>query len=81
MNDLWNQPLGAAKAKRGQARGNAAPIGSGPAGETCGSCVHCYSPPAFRTFYKCRLVKPTHGPGTDIRLKWAACARWQSKRA
>jgi len=29
--------------------------------------------------WKCGLVKATGGPGTDIRLKWAACSRWEAK--
>lgn len=62
-----------------QPRGYAAPIGAGPAGETCKSCTHARSSSyrSVKTYWKCALVKPTHGPGTDIRLKWAACARWE----
>lgn len=80
MNDLWNQPMKPpAKAKRGQPKGNASPIGSGPAGETCATCKHSYGlAGGSKTFYKCRLVKRTCGPGSDIRLKWPACARWQT---
>lgn len=83
MNDLWNQPMKPApKAKRGQAKGNAAPIGSGPMGQTCGSCAHSYRRAGgSKTFHKCRLVKATGGPGSDIRLKWPACSRWQAATA
>ena len=60
--------------------GNAAPRGSGPAGETCGSCEHAYRSGGHgQRYYKCRLVKPTRGIGTDIRLKWLACSRWIEK--
>lgn len=68
----------AAKPKRGQPKGNAAPIGSGPAGETCRTCVHARCVKLGKTYHKCALVKATGGPATDIRLKWPACARWQS---
>jgi hypothetical protein len=74
----WDMPMQPpAKAKRGQPKGNAAPIGSGPAGETCGSCQNCYRVEFSKVYWKCRLVKATRGPGTDIRRKWAACSRWE----
>lgn len=75
----WDQPMKPSKSKRGQPNGNAAPIGSGPAGETCGSCKHSYCVQYAKRYHKCRLVKATGGPGTDIRLKWAACSRWEAK--
>lgn len=75
----WDQPMKPAKSKRGQPKGNAAPIGSGPTGQTCGSCKHSYCVEYAKRYHKCRLVKATGGPGTDIRLKWAACSRWEAK--
>lgn len=61
-----------------QAKGNAAPIGSGPQGETCGTCGNAYGIRSCgKIYYKCALVKATNGIGTDIRLKWAACNRWK----
>ena len=75
----WDQPMQPRKAKRGQPKGNAAPIGSGPAGETCGTCKHATCREFAKRYWKCGLVKATGGPGTDIRLKWAACSRWQPK--
>lgn len=63
------------------ARGSAAPIGSGPPGETCASCKNCYlhHTNGAKRWYKCKLLKPTHGAATDIRLKWAACSRFEKK--
>lgn len=76
----WDQPTQPkAKAKSGQPKGNAAPIGSGPEGETCRTCKHAYCVSYAKTYWKCGLVKATGGPGTDIRLKWAACSRWVKK--
>lgn len=43
-------------------------------GETCGSCVH--SKKHWR-YWKCDLVEHTFGPGTDIRVSWPACQRWE----
>lgn len=67
------------KAKRGQAKGWAAPPGSGPAGETCKSCANkrANDMQSGRRFWKCALVRWTGGPGTDIRLAWPACSRWR----
>ena len=76
----WDQPLlPPAKRKSGQPKGNPSPIGSGPAGETCRSCAHAYCRSFAKTSWKCGLVKATGGPGSDIRLKWAACSQWQKK--
>ena len=61
-------------------KGNAAPIGSGPDGETCKTCAHSYSRSMAKRYYKCELVRATGGPATDIRLKWPACSRWERKR-
>lgn len=80
----WDMPMlppGKAKAKAKQAKGCAAPIGSGPKGETCRTCVHSYCRTFAKSYWKCDLVKATCGTGTDIRLKWAACARWEAKPA
>jgi hypothetical protein len=51
--------------------------GTGPEGETCRWCMHRVLHTWHdRNYYKCDLVKPTHGPGTDIRLKSPACWEW-----
>ena len=52
--------------------------GGGPAGETCGSCGHCYSITYRKAYWKCDLVKATRGPGTDIRKKSPACRFWET---
>lgn len=65
---------------RTTAKGYAAPPGTGPASETCRTCNRSYQlNGGRRNFWKCELVKPTHGPGTDIRLKAPACKWWQAK--
>jgi len=57
-------------------------IGSGPSGETCGSCKHCsqvqYHDKPYR---KCDLVKVSwsHGTGSDIKTGWSACRCWESR--
>lgn len=70
---------GTPKKNRDTPRGNASPIGSGPAGETCRTCAHSYCYECAKRYWKCDLVKPTHSPKTDIRLKWAACSQWEKR--
>lgn len=57
----------------------AAPPGTGPAGETCGSCRHICRHPSGR-YRKCGVVRAlwTHGPGTDIKARSPACAKWEA---
>lgn len=64
-------------------KGYAAQPGTGPAGETCGSCFYSigtgHNPP--RTYYKCELLRPywTCGYGTDILLRAPACRFWSKE--
>jgi hypothetical protein len=55
--------------------------GRGPDGERCGTCGHCIGIRGnTKNYYKCGLLKPTSGEGTDIRLKTAACQHWLRNR-
>lgn len=71
------------KRRNTRPNGYAARPGTGPAGETCGTCEHfCWSHPGGRRHYlKCGLVRKnwTHGPGTDILKRSPACELWKSK--
>lgn len=60
--------------------GYAARPETGPAGETCKSCRHAqpHETGAGRRYWKCALVKRTHGPGTDIALRSPACRKWEA---
>ena len=60
--------------------GFARPPGTGPQGETCGTCVHCaYTGSGKRRYPKCDVIRFrwTHGPGTDILVRSPACEMWQ----
>lgn len=61
-------------------RGYADVPGSGPTGETCGTCRHKARLRYAKTYYKCALQRGywTHGPGTDIKLRSPACRKWES---
>lgn len=51
--------------------------GSGPDGETCGSCGCCQEQSGVANrYYKCAWTS-TRSEATDLRLKTPACDRWE----
>lgn len=64
------------KGSRIKANGYASAPGSGPSGETCGTCENAVK---NGRYWKCVLIVCTRGPGTDIRLKTPACRQWKKK--
>lgn len=79
--DLWNQPIGAFKRKGPIPKGHAGPVGSGPDGETCGTCKHLHRKQMGKTYLKCELTRKswTGGTASDVRAKDAACWKWEVK--
>jgi hypothetical protein len=72
--------IGKKKRKQTKPNGYFKPPGSAMTAETCGSCRHSWrSCGGNKNFWKCDLVKPTRGAGTDIRLKSPACSEWKAK--
>jgi len=60
--------------------GYASAPGTGPTGETCRSCKHCYFvTPNIRRFYKCRLTPFTNGPASDVKVRSPACRQWEPR--
>lgn len=59
-------------------RGHVMPPGSGPQGETCGSCGHLVRKRMSGTYLKCGLNRAnwTGGGGSDVRARDAACSSW-----
>lgn len=74
---LFDMPTGSRAKSRHHImqRGYANPPGTGPAGETCGSCKHIVRTKRYR---KCSLRKATwtHGPGSDVLARAPACKSW-----
>lgn len=58
-------------------RGHCMPPGTGPQGQTCGTCKHIVR---FARYRKCGLCRSlwTGGPGTDILAEDAACSKWEA---
>jgi len=51
--------------------------GTGPAGETCGSCVWLRYTGHAKRYPKCGKTKFTHGDATTIKTRSPACRLWQ----
>lgn len=68
--------------KPGQANGYAAPPGTGPKGETCGTCRHIRGFRQAGSWYKCGLMEKvwTGGRGTDILKRSPACRFWEKEK-
>ncbi|SDA13121.1 hypothetical protein SAMN02799622_00915 [Methylobacterium sp. UNC378MF] len=64
-------------------KGYAALPGTGPAGETCGSCAHVVRRQMARVYLKCGLMRRgwTAGIASDVRAKAPACSRWAAPEA
>ena len=76
--DIWDR---ARRRKEPEPRGHAAMPGTGPEGETCGSCRHLARIRLANTYLKCALneARWTGGRKSDVRAKDAACAKWQRR--
>jgi hypothetical protein len=61
--------------------GHAWTPGTGPEGETCGSCKHLHRNVMAKVYLKCALMRAqwTAGGGTDVRARDAACKKWEVK--
>lgn len=54
-------------------------VGKGPDGATCKSCHWLTKVEFSKTYYKCGRQPITHGPGTQIAMRDAACSLYQRK--
>lgn len=73
---------GRARHSSPRANGYAAMPGTGPQGESCGTCAHCRMRTirSGRHYYKCALMLERWSScrSTDVVLRSPACSRWQS---
>lgn len=63
--------------------GHAWTPGTGPVGETCGSCRYLYRNQLAKTYLKCGLNQAawTGGRKSDVRARDAACKKWEGRPA
>lgn len=52
-------------------------FGKGPDGFTCKGCTHIYRCGRRGKYIKCDLRPHTNGPGSDHRVGWPACAKYE----
>ena len=81
--DLFGIPIRYEPPRTGtQPKGYAYPPGSGPDGETCGTCRHCTGFRQAARWHKCELARDiwTCGRGTDILVRSPACRGWEAQR-
>lgn len=56
------------------------PLDPDPA-HTCGTCAWKFlMNGGNRDYHKCAKSAVTHGPATDIRLRWPGCSQWSDTR-
>ena len=74
----WFAAGSASKLQRENVKKGLHPLGARLAtnGKTCGGCVHHKRREMNKVFHKCDLNE-THGPGTDIRVSWPACEKYE----
>jgi len=62
---------------------HAAKPGTGPEGETCGSCKHLSRNRMAKTYLKCSLCRAnwTGGSATDVKARDPACSKWEQVNA
>jgi hypothetical protein len=54
--------------------------GPGPEGAKCKTCALLFCHSRSKRYYKCSLRGCTHGPGTDHRVNWPACSKYEPKK-
>lgn len=60
--------------------GYASQPGTGPDGETCGTCKHLTQFEQSKRWHKCRLTEQcwTHGRASDVLVRSPACRFWEA---
>ena len=46
-------------------------------GQRCRTCAHLVVKHWDKRYYKCDLNRDTNGAGTDWRVRWPACGKWE----
>ncbi|OLE54210.1 MAG: hypothetical protein AUG51_09375 [Acidobacteria bacterium 13_1_20CM_3_53_8] len=72
---------GKKKRKEPRPQGYATQPGTGPEGETCGSCKYHEVIRYSKNYHKCALTRGTwtHGRASDILVRTPACSKWEGK--
>ena len=80
--DLFGNSLPEIRSARSRPGGlHAGAPGTGPKGESCGTCANLARKHLGKTYLKCLLCLPfwTGGGGTDVKARDPACNKWQPR--
>ena len=77
FGDLWDEVV--LEQKKKAPNPCVALYGPGPAGKRCKDCRLLYAKHYSGTYYKCKLRTNTNGPGTDHRVNWPACGKFDER--
>ncbi len=53
--------------------------GAGPDGARCGDCIQFITKHFDKSYHKCLLRGDSNGPGTDQRVRWQACVKYEAR--
>ena len=54
--------------------------GLGPEDKKCATCAFLFAKHYDKTYYKCRKRSNTNAPGTDHRVRFPACAKYEERQ-
>ncbi len=76
--NCYGDPITIKGPEPGAPKGYAGIPGTGPAGESCGSCAHLRCRRLAKNYHKCFLRQAhwTGGRGTDVLVRSPACSKW-----
>lgn len=79
----WEKPGQRRRPGVTEPKGYAREPGTGPSGETCGTCKYLYRNEQVKTYFKCELMSRywTGGAKTDVRFRSPACSEWVARPA
>jgi hypothetical protein len=81
MTESWDQYRLRMEAKEAEKNREPNPMvrafGRGPEGKICRECRHMIVKRFAKTYYKCRFRENTNGPGSDHRVRWSACVKFE----
>lgn len=80
MKDLFGNTAYVGPTKKNKSNPCIDVYGKGPEGTRCKTCVHLYAKSYANTYYKCGLRKNTNGPGSDHKVNFTTCGKYQESK-
>ena len=77
--DLWGDSLPPTPPPARKTNPCVAVYGPGPPDKHCTDCTHLRRKQRDKIYIKCDLRKFTNGPGTDHKVMWPTCAKFNAR--